>query len=81
MIRKSAGQCPGGLINFDVDRLDNRAPFRDFQFKQLFKLLGRRAPSHIAGFGQLIFDRWIGESCVGVGADFADDLNPRGPSW
>src|SRR5258708_37260998 len=65
------------LIDFDADRLDDGAPFGDFRFKELFKLLGRRALGQVAGFGQLVFDRRVGESCVGIGADLADDLRRR----
>ena len=36
----SRSSAPKRLIDFDADRFDNRAPFRDFRFKQLFKLLG-----------------------------------------
>ena len=46
----------------------------DFRPEQLSQLLGRRTPSHVAGFCQLVSDRRIGQHCIGISADLADGL-------
>ena len=42
--------------------------------EQLSQLLGRRTPSQVAGFCQLVSDRRIGQHCIGISADLADGL-------
>src|SRR6202011_1370909 len=62
------------LINLQADRLDHGAPSGNLGFKQLLQLLRGRALGDVAGFGQLLLDRRVAESCIGIGADLADDL-------
>src|SRR6476646_8396982 len=65
------------LINLQADRLDHGAPSGNLGFKQLLQLLRRRALGQVAGFGQLVPDRRVAESHIGIGADLADDLRWR----
>src|SRR5262249_45767045 len=64
-------ECARALIDLDADRPDDGAPFGDFRFEPLSQLLGRRALGHVAGLGELVFDRRVGGSRVGGGADVA----------
>ncbi len=65
------------LIDLEADRLDHGAPLGDFRLQQLFKRLGRRAAGRIAGRGELVLDRRVGERRDGIGADLANDLRRR----